>query len=334
MNLPDDVVRYITDGGAGGETTAENRRALDRWRLVPRVLVDVSAASTTTRLLDESATAPLVIAPMAGQRLVHPDGELAVARAAASVGIPMVLALSSTTAVEEIGAVADLDLWFQLYPFADPAANRDIIGRATAAGARVLVVTVDMPPPGRLPAIGSDVQLPPGVEYAHHGPNPQMSPRFTWSDLEGLVDSAGVPVVVKGVLHPADVRRAADCGVAAVIISNHGGRVHDGLLSAIDALADVTAVSSATDHPVPPLFVDGGIETGTDVVRALALGAQAVLLGRRVLWALAAGGETAVRAMLDECVAAVERAMTVIGVASVGEITRDHVRLVGGPPGQ
>ena len=106
---------------------------------------------------------------MAGQRLVHPDGELAVARAAADAGVPMVLSLSSTVAVEEIGAVAGLDLWFQLYPFADDAANREIVARATAAGARVLVVTVDMPPPGRTPVIGSEVQLPPGVEYVHHG---------------------------------------------------------------------------------------------------------------------------------------------------------------------
>jgi 4-hydroxymandelate oxidase len=327
MTLPDDVVRYVLDGGASGETTAENRRALDKWRLVPRVLADVSSVSTAARLLDVGVTAPLAIAPMAALRLVHPDGELAVARAAAAAGLPMVLALSSTTAVERIGAVDGVDLWFQLYPFADDGANRAVIERAVDAGARALVVTVDMPPPGRAPAIGSDVRLPPGVEYAHHDGDPAMSPRFVWSDLERLVDTLAVPVVVKGVLDRADVERAAECGAAAVVVSNHGGRVHDGLISAIDALDAITTDAAAA--PRLPLFVDGGIEPGADVVRALALGASAVLLGRRVLWALATGGEAGVGALLDEYIVALERSMAVIGAAQVGDIGREHVRRAG-----
>ena len=194
--------------------------------------------------------------------------------------------------------------------------------------------TVDMPPPGRTPVIGSEVQLPPGVEYVHHRLSPAMSERFIWSDLERLVTSAGVPVVVKGVLCQADVRRAADCGVAAVVISNHGGRVHDGLVGAIDAARRPLVGRPAGRRQMPPLFVDGGIESGADVVRALALGATGVLLGRRVLWTLAAGGEGAVRALLEQTVVALERAMAVIGAATLGDITRDDVRRAGGAADQ
>jgi 4-hydroxymandelate oxidase len=332
MTLPAAVVAYIKDGAASGETTAENRRALDRWRLMPRVLVDVSSVSTVTRLLGAEVAAPLVIAPMAAQRLLHPDGELAVARAAARVGIPMVLSLSSTVPVEQVGEVPGLDFWFQLYPFADSEANQQIIGRAIAAGARAIVVTVDMPPPGRIPALGSTVTLPPGVSYAHHGAAPPMSSDFDWSDLADLVSSSVVPVMVKGVLHTADVRRAVEHGAAAVVISNHGGRVHDGMVGAIDALAEVdviTARDPALASTRPDLLLDGGIDSGADVVRAIALGASAVMLGRTVLWALADGGQDGVLVELERHLSSLERTMAVIGAPTVAAITRDHVRRVG-----
>ncbi len=318
-DLPADVVAYVTDGAALGETRAENRRALDRWRIVPRSFVDVSAVATTRSLFGRDCALPLAIAPMAGQRMVHPDGELAMARAAARVGVPMILSLSSTVPVEDVGAVAGLDLWFQLYPFAEPDANRRIVGRAIAAGARVVVLTVDMPPPGRFAPLGSTVRLPPGVAYAHHDDEPLMSARIVWDDLADLVAWAGVPVVVKGVLDGRDARRAVELGAAGVVVSNHGGRVLDGMIGAADALAAIEPVGA-------PLFLDGGIATGVDVLRALALGADAALVGRTVLWALAAGGEEAVFAELGRILAEFERALAVAGVASAALVTAEHVR--------
>jgi len=323
--VPDDVVAYIRDGVATGESNRENRRALDRWRLLPRVLQDVSAASAATSILGIAAAAPLIIAPMAAQCLVHPDGELAVARAAAAVGVPMMLSLSSTTPVEVIGAVTGIDLWFQLYPFADVAESRAVVDRAAAAGARVLVVTVDMPPIDRSAQPGSGLRLPPAVAYAHHGTDPEMSTTFDWDDLAEMIGWSPMPVVVKGVLHREDLSRAALLGAAAVVVSNHGGRVQDGLIAAIDALDESTA-GPRIDQVAAAIYLDGAIETGADVIRAAALGAHAALIGRPILWALAAGGENSVRLLLERRVAEVVAACAVIGVTSPAEVTRDHVR--------
>lgn len=324
--LPADVVAYVTDGAAAGETTAENRRALDRWRIVPRAFVDVSAVTTSCAIVGCDAAFPLAIAPMAGQRMVHPDGELAMARAAARAGVPMILSLSSTVAVEHVGAVDGLSLWFQLYPFADRALDRAVVARAVAAGAKAVVLTVDMPPLGRVAPLGRGVGLPPGVTYAHHDEAPAMRRRLVWDDLVDLVTWAGVPVVVKGVLREDDARRAVDAGAAAVVVSNHGGRVLDGMVGAADALAAIGPVGA-------PLLLDGGIASGLDVLRALALGAHAALVGRTALWALAAGGEDAVFAELQRIHAEFEHALAVAGAASPAAVTADHVRRVPGLPG-
>lgn len=318
-HLPAAVVAYIDDGGATGETRRENRGALDRWRLVPRAFVDVSSVTTSGVLLGAPVDLPVAIAPMAGQRMVHPDGEMAMARAAARAGVPMILSLSSTVAVEEIGAVDGLAMWFQLYPFADAAATDEIVARAIAAGARGIVVTVDMPPPGRLAALGRDVPLPSGVHYAHHGVAPEMSHRIVWEDLRALAEGAGRPVVVKGILHPDDARRAVELGAAGVVVSNHGGRVLDGIVGAADALAGMGSVGA-------PLLLDGGIATGVDIVRALALGADGVLAGRILLWALARGGEEAVFEELQRMAAELERALAVVGATAPSLVGAGHVQ--------
>lgn len=327
-----DVLRYVTDGAASGETSAENRRALDAWRLVPRVLVDVGAATAATEILGVTAAAPIVVAPMAAQRMVHPDGELAMGRAAAGVGVPMVLSLSSTTPVEEVAAIDGIDLWFQVYPFADAGETRRVVERAIEAGARAVVVTVDMPPPGRAGAVGRAVPLPPGVTYAHHGADPAMSTSFAWPDLAELIATTPVPVVVKGVLHPDDAVRVADAGAAGVVVSNHGGRVLDGIVGAADALAWIgerwTEFGGRTSR-----FVDGSIDNGVDVVRALALGADAAFVGRTLLTALIDGGEAVTR-RLDELVVSIERALAVVGARSVSVVTRQHVTRVPGDSGQ
>jgi len=242
----------------------------------------------------------------------------------------MVLSLSSTTTVESVGAVAGLDLWFQLYPFADLAESRAVVERAWTAGARVLVVTVDMPPIDRSSLPGSQLTLPLGVEYAHHGPNPLMSTTFDWDDLGELISWSPIPVVVKGIMHPSDMARAEELGAVASVVSNHGGRIQDGLVSVIDAL-------DAFDRPnAPPgrdatqveVYADGAIECGADVARTIALGARAALIGRPILWALAAGGEESVRLLLERLVAEVVAVCAVLGVRSPSEITRDHVRHV------
>jgi 4-hydroxymandelate oxidase len=317
--LPPDVVTYVADGLATGETRLANRRALDRWRIVPRVPADASTVTAETVLLGRPAALPLVIAPMAAQRLVDPRGELAMAHAAATAAVPLVLSLSSTVAVEDVGSVPGLDLWFQLYPFADPGLDREVVSRACAAGARVIVLTVDMPPPGRTAALGRGVVLPPGVTYAHHDDDPAPRARVTWDDVADLVDRADVPVVVKGVMDGDDARRAASLGAAAVIVSNHGGRVLDGVLGAADALADLGTIAV-------PVVLDGGIASGVDVFRAVALGATAAMVGRTLLWALAAGGEEAVGRELERIHAEFERALAVAGTASVAAVTRECVR--------
>lgn len=328
--LPADVLAYIRDGVATGDSSRENRRALDRWRLLPRVLQDVSAVTASTKILGIDAAGPLIIAPMAAHRLVHPDGELAVARAAAQVGIPMVLSLSSTTPVESIGAVAGIDLWFQLYPFADLAESRAVVHRAWAAGARVLVITVDVPPIDRSALPGSQLRLPHGVEYAHHASTPVMSTTFDWDELAEWVAWSPMPVVVKGVLHPSDVSRVQELGAVASVVSNHGGRLQDGLVSVIDALSalDRPAVVLDRDEVWGEVYADGAIETGADVARTIALGAHAALIGRPVLWALAAGGEDSVTRLLERLVAEVVAVCAVLGVPSPADITRDHVRHV------
>jgi 4-hydroxymandelate oxidase len=318
-DVPADVATYVADGLASGETRGANRRALDRWRIVPRVLNDVSAVTSVITLLGREAALPLVVAPMAAQRLVDPTGELAMARAAAAAGVPFVLSLSSTVPVEDIGSVPGIDLLFQLYPFADRDLDRQVVERACAAGARAIVLTVDLPPPGRSSSLGGGVSLPPGVAYAHHADDPMSRPRVTWDDLADLVGWAGVPVVVKGVMHGDDARRAASLGAAAVVVSNHGGRVLDGVLGAADALADL--------GPMPvPVLLDGGIASGVDVFRAVALGATAAMVGRTALWALAAGGEAAVRQELERIHVEFERALAVAGAGSVAAVGRECVR--------
>ncbi|WP_162941414.1 alpha-hydroxy acid oxidase [Desertimonas flava] len=327
-HLDDHVRRYLTEGTANGETDRHNRRALDALRVVPRVL-ELAAApvvSTAAHLLGRPVAAPLAIAPMAAQRLAHPDGELAVARAAARVGVPMVLSLSSTTPVETICDVAGLEVWFQVYPFADAGETDAVISRAIAAGASAVVLTVDLPPTGQTVAIGRAIELPPGAGYAHHGPAPAMATAFGWGDLARLIAAAEVPVLVKGITHPLDADRAVAAGAAGVIVSNHGGRVLDGLIAAIDALDDLDRHWRTPGTVACPRLVDGSIRTGVDVIRALALGAEGVLVGRTVLQALARGGEEAVFDRLSALVADVHHTLAVLGARSPAAVEREHVR--------
>ncbi|HET6989632.1 MAG TPA: alpha-hydroxy acid oxidase [Kribbella sp.] len=296
------AVRDFVAGGSGSEITLRlNRAALDAITLTPRVLAGFDEPDTSSTLLGSQLSMPVGVAPMAYQRLVHPEGELLLAAAAATAGIPYVISTLSSVPLEKIAAVTPS--WFQLYWLRDRGLVRALVERATAAGCGALMVTVDVPVMGRrLRDVRNSFALPPEVVAANivdmatetHTAVPGLSavaahtasafdPAVGWSDLQWLRSSSELPLVVKGILDPRDARRAADLGADGVVVSNHGGRQLDGAPASIDALSPV--VDAVGNHC--SVLLDGGIRGGIDVVKALALGASAVLIGRPLLWALA-----------------------------------------------
>ncbi|MEV6347602.1 alpha-hydroxy acid oxidase [Actinoplanes sp. NPDC051851] len=330
----DPAVRDFVAGGSGAEITlAANRAALDGVFLRPRVLRDVAGCTTGTRLLGRPASVPVAIAPVAYQRLLHPEGELATARAAAAAGVPFIASTLSSVAIEEL-TTAGGDVWFQVYWLRDTGRTLDLVARAEAAGCRAVVLTVDVPwMARRLRDLRNGFTLPAGVRAANletgatahtreattsavaRHTAEAFSPALSWDTVGLLRRSTRLPVVLKGILAPEDARRAVDSGVDAIVVSNHGGRQLDGALPAVDALAEVVA---AVDGGYPVL-VDGAIGSGTDVVRALALGAAGVLVGRPVCWALAAGGEPGVARALDLLTGEIRDALGLAGCATVAE---------------
>jgi 4-hydroxymandelate oxidase len=325
--------------GADDELTL--RRNVAAWRelaLHYRVLVDVSTRDLRTTVLGQPVSMPILVAPTAFHRLAHPDGELASVQGAGDAGTAFVLSTLSTTRVEDVLAAAAGPVWFQLYVYKDRGATEALVHRVEAAGARALVVTVDAPLLGRrerdvrnrfaLPATLQCENLAGGAEVvagaiADSGLAAYfaslLDPSLSWADIEWLRARTRLPIVVKGLVRPDDARRAVDAGCAAVVVSNHGGRQLDTSPATADVLgACVDAVAGAAE-----VFVDGGVRRGTDVVKALALGARAVLVGRPVLWGLAAGGRPGVAAALEILRRELDLAMALCGCASVGSITRD-----------
>ncbi|MGH2616082.1 MAG: alpha-hydroxy acid oxidase, partial [Thermomicrobiales bacterium] len=308
------VLDYISGGSCDEVTVRANRAAFDRWRLLPRVLRGLREVSTATTILGQEIALPVLIAPSGFHRLAHDEGELATARGARAAGTIYTLSTASNVPLEEIGQEGG-PWWFQLYVFSDRGVTRDLVERAAAAGASALVVTVDVPLLGRREADERNrFALPPGLTMANlqtrahqrveasddgSGLNTYISavwePALTWDDLDWLASLSPLPVVPKGILHPDDARLAFDHGAQAVIVSNHGGRQLDSAVASLDALP---AVVSAVDGR-GEVLLDGGIRRGTDILKALALGARAVLIGRPVYWGLAVGGETGVRHVLD-----------------------------------
>jgi len=328
-------------GGAGDETTLRaNRAALERIALRPRVLVDVAARSMRCDVLGADAAMPVLVAPMAFQRLAHADGELATARAVRAAGSTMILSTFATSSVEDVvAAAAPAHVWFQLYVFKDRGATKALVERAAAAGCKALVLTVDAPLLGRrerpggthieLPAgvraenlVGLGLVEPPGGGFSLPGHFlGQLDQSLDWDDVAWLRSLTNLPVLLKGVLRGDDARRAADVGCAGVIVSNHGGRQLDGAVASIDALPEIVeAVAGEAE-----VFVDGGFRRGVDVVKALALGARAVLLGRPILWGLAADGERGATRVLELMADEIDLAMALCGCRDLGEITRDLV---------
>jgi len=309
-------------GGAGDETTLrENRSALERWKLQPRVLVDVTSVDASTTVLGTRVTAPILVAPVALQKLAHPEGEAATARAAASVGTIMILSTSATLRPRPVAEAAPgAPRWFQVYVFRDRAVTQALIDEACEHGYSALVLTVDVPILGRREgAVRSGFHIPDEFEVAGDIFD-DIDPSVSWRDVEWLAGH-GLPVVLKGVLTTEDARLGVEHGAAAVVVSNHGGRQLDGVPASIDALSRVVeAVAGRAE-----VLLDSGIRRGVDVLRARALGAQAVLVGRPVVYALAVGGEEGVVHVLRLLKEEVELGLRLLGCTSVAEVSREHV---------
>ena len=329
-------------GGADDEITlADNVAAWRRLRLRPRMLRDITAIDTSVSVLGERLAMPLMVAPTGRHRLFHPDGERATARGAAAAGVPYVLATASTVSIEDVAAerVAaperlSAPQWFQLYLPPERSVTEGLIDRVAAAGFRAIVLTVDQPVYGSSPRSARTPLAPspdiravnlPGQPAAAHSYGAAHSGTVTfpatWRDLEWLVERSPIDVLVKGVLRADDALRCANLGAKAIIVSNHGGRHLDATVSTADALPGIAAAIGSRAE----VYVDGGIRRGTDIVKALALGARAVLVGRPAVWGLATGGAEGVRDVFTHLRAELARTMALCGVAKLDEVTRDLV---------
>ncbi|HKN51417.1 MAG TPA: alpha-hydroxy acid oxidase [Amycolatopsis sp.] len=331
--LPKELWDYV-DGGSGAETTlAANRSAFDAVALLPRVLSGVDSADTATKLVSSDAALPLAVAPMAYQRLLHPYGELATAEAAQMAGVPYIVSTLSSVSLEEV-AKTGADLWFQLYWMRERAVVESLVERAEEAGCAALVVTVDVPVMGRrlrdarnsfvLPDDVVAANLADGaVSRAHDRVAGESSiaahtavafaSGLGWADLAWLRGRTALPLVLKGILDPRDAVTAVESGVDAVVVSNHGGRQLDGAapsITVLPAIAEAVAGRAA-------VLLDSGIRTGTDILRALACGADGVLVGRPVLYGLAVDGARGAGQVLSLLAEEFRAAMTLAGCADV-----------------
>jgi len=323
-------------GGADDEITlADNVAAWQRLRLAPRMLRDVTAIDTSVSVLGARIAAPLMVAPTGRHKLFHPDGERATARGAAAAGVPYVMATASTVSMEDVAAErTSAPQWFQLYLPPDRRVTEGLVDRAAVAGFSAVVLTVDQPVYGSSPRAARSpleaspdiraVNLP-GQPVAAHGYGAAHSGSVThpatFDDLAWLVRRSALPLLVKGVLRADDAVRCVETGAKGVIVSNHGGRHLDATVATADALPAIAAALGTKAE----VYVDGGIRRGTDIVKALALGARAVLIGRPAVWGLALAGADGVRDVLAHLRGELVRTMALCGIAKVEEITRDLV---------
>jgi 4-hydroxymandelate oxidase len=327
---------YYSSGAWDEVTLRDNLAAFTRVKLRPKMLVDVSKINLTTQVLGESLQLPLLIAPMAFQCLADPEGEIATALAAEIAGVGMVLSTLATKSLEEVATVAKGLQWFQLYIHKDQGLTQALVQRAYTAGYKAICLTVDAPmlgkrerdqrneftlPPGLHPAnltniSGLDIPQASGESGLLTYFAQQINPAVTWKDLEWLQSLSPLPLVVKGILRADDAVRAVEYGAQAIVVSNHGGRQLDGAIASLDALPDIIA---AVDGKAEVLL-DGGIRRGTDILKALAYGAKAVLIGRPVLWGLAVAGKIGVSHIISLLQDELNLAMALSGCASLGDI--------------
>lgn len=320
----DSAVYDFFAGGAEDEVTVRaNEAAFARIGLVPRVLRGSRTRELAVTLLGRRAALPVAVAPTAFHRLAHPDGELATARAAAKAGVIMIVSMASTEAIEEIAETGG-DLWFQLYVQPDLGFTEQLVRRAEAVGCAALVVSVDSPVFGRRERDlrNGFFDLPPGMACAHmDGRAIAFRSDLSWDHIDWLRSVTTLPIVLKGVVHPEDARLAVDHGIDALAVSNHGGRQLDTVPATIEVLPQVAeAVGGAV-----PLLLDGGVRRGTDVLKALALGADAVAIGRPVLWGLAVDGEDGVARVLGMLRAEFDQALALCGCRSPRDVSPDLI---------
>ena len=337
---------YVAGGAGSEDTMRANREAFRRWRIVPRMLRDVSSRDLSTTVLGTAMPAPLLLAPVGVQSIVHPEAEVAVARAAAATGVPMVLSTASSRSLEEVAdASGGSPRWFQLYWPSDPDLAASLIGRAERAGFGAIVVTLDTwllawrPRDLELaylpflhgegianyltdPVFRGALESPPEEDMfgaVRHFLAVFSDLSVTWANLAFLREHTRLPIVLKGILHPDDARRAVDHGIDGILVSNHGGRQVDGAIGALDALP---AVVDAVPGSLPVLF-DSGVRSAADAFVALALGARAVLLGRPYMWALAVAGEAGVTELLRGFLAELDLTFALSGYTRLDQVGRE-----------
>ena len=351
-SLDDRAIAYVFGGAGSEDTMRANLEAFRRWRIVPRVLrQDLSMRDLSVELLGTRMPAPVMLAPIGVQTLLHEEGELASARAAAAVGLPLITSTASATALEEIAeANGEGPRWYQLYWPNDDEIAASIVRRAEASGYSAIVLTVDNYLPGWKPRDLQQAYLPflEGIGIAQYLSDPVFlegleqtpeedmgaavghflgvfaNPALTWERLDWLRGTTSLPIVLKGILHPDDAREARERGVDGIVVSNHGGRQIDGAIASLDALPPIVdAVGGEM-----AVLLDSGIRSGADVFKALALGADAVLVGRPYLWGLALDGQTGVETVLRSLLAEVDLTMALSGFTRTAEIDTGVLRLV------
>ncbi len=340
--VPRPAFDYIAGGADDEVSLRRNREAYGKWALRPRVLVDVSSCDTSATVLGQRVSMPILVAPTAFHGLVHPDGEIGTARGAAAAGTIMVVSAIATRTMEEIAAAIAAPRWFQLYVWKDREVTAELVKRSARAGYRAICLTVDTPLLGRrekdernaftLPSgIGIGNVRPAGLDgmpESEHGSafakyvKEMLDPAVTWRDLAWLRSLTSLPIVVKGIMTMEDAKIAVEHKVEGIVVSNHGGRQLDSTPATLDVLPEIVdAVRGRAE-----VFMDGGIRRGTDVLKALALGARAVLVGRSPLWGLALGGAEGVHAVLEHLRKEFALAMALSGRSSLGQIDRSMVQ--------
>lgn len=347
--IPEPTFHYIAGGAEDGVSLRRNREAFARWALRPRVLVDVSKRDTSVEVLGARLSMPILVAPTAFHRLVHPEGEVATAQGTAAAGTLMVASILSTRSLEAIAATGPAPRWFQLYVYKDREVSAALIRRAEKAGYSALVITVDTPQGGRREQEERDAfTLPPGLglrnfegEGMDQLPSAEegtsgltaywsrmVDPSLSWDDLSWVRSVSGLPLVLKGIMTAEDAKLAVDHGVDGIVVSNHGGRQLDGTLGTLDALPEVVEAAAGKLE----VYVDGGVRRGTDVLKGLALGARAVLVGRPILYGLALDGAPGVQAVLQHLQEELDRAMALSGVATLADIGPSPLQELGQAP--
>jgi lactate 2-monooxygenase len=350
QSLDERAIAYIFGGAGSEDTMRENLEAFRRWRITPRVLrQDLSRRDLSLELLGTSMPAPVMLAPIGVQTLLHQEGELVTARAAANIGLPLITSTASATPLERIAeANGEGPRWFQLYWPNDDELAASLIRRAEEAGYSALVLTVDNYLPGWKPRDLQQAYLPflEGIGIAQYLSDPVFleglektpeedigaavghflgvfaNPALTWERLEWLRGATSLPIMLKGILHPDDAREARERGVDGIVVSNHGGRQIDGAIASLDALPPIV---DAVGEGMAILF-DSGIRSGADAFKALALGADAVLLGRPYLWGLAVDGQNGVETVLRSVLAELDLTMALCGCTRLDEVNSGLLR--------